>query len=177
MAVKAPSGRTTGAAARNIESILRLEKDEEEKLLLHHRALHAVGRFVGTPFFFAAQCLGVTAWIWINMRAGPGWRFDEYPFPLLSGALALEAVLLTSCVLIRQNISDQALERRNHLELQINLLAERESTVALALLQRIAAHLKCPVGKNAQSEQLADETQIDEIAEDLRAREESEEEA
>ncbi|MBR0831413.1 DUF1003 domain-containing protein [Bradyrhizobium manausense] len=104
-------------------------------------------------------------------------RVDEYPFPLLSVVLALEAVLLTSCVLIRQNISDQAFERRNHLELQINLLAERESTVSLALLQRIAAHLKCPAEKDAQSEQLADETEVDQIAQDLREREEKDKEA
>jgi uncharacterized membrane protein len=177
VAEKAPSGQAPGAAARNIESILRIEKEDEQKLLLHHRALHAVGRFVGTPLFFTVQCLVVVAWIWINMRAGPNWQFDEYPFPLLSGVLALEAVLLTSCVLIRQNISDHAFERRNHLELQINLLAERESTLSLALLQRIAAHLKCPLENDPQSERLADETQIDEIAEDLRAREKAEEKA
>jgi uncharacterized membrane protein len=175
VAEKASSGEAPGATARNIESILRIEKEDEEKLVLHHRALHAVGRFVGTPFFFAVQCLGVVAWIWINKRAGSNWQFDEYPFPLLSGVLALEAVLLTSCVLIRQNISDRAFERRNHLELQINLLAERESTLSLALLHRIAAHLNCPIEEDPQSEELTDETQIDEIAEDLRAREEAEE--
>jgi hypothetical protein len=78
-------------------------------------------------------------------------------------------------VLIRQNISDRAFERRNHLELQINLLAERESTLSLVLLHRIAAHLKCPIAEDPQNEELADDTQIDEIAQDLRAREEADE--
>jgi uncharacterized membrane protein len=169
-----PSDHASGASARNIEAILRIEKEDEEQLLLHHRALHAVGRFVGTPYFFAIQSCGVGLWLWINTLAPKaGWRFDEYPFPLLSLVLALEAVLLTSCVLIRQNISDRAFERRNHLELQINLLAERESTLSLALLQRIAAHLKCPVENDAQCEELADETEVDEIAQDLRAQQEA----
>ena len=171
------SGLPSGAAARNIESILRIEKEDERKLLLHQRALHAVGRFVGTPYFFVIQSLGVGLWVWINTRVAYGWQFDEYPFPLLSVVLALEAVLLTSCVLIRQNISDQAFERRNHLELQINLLAERESTLSLALLQRIAAHLNCPVEKDAQSEQLAEKTEVDKIAQDLRAHEEADKKA
>nr|WP_276548933.1 DUF1003 domain-containing protein [Bradyrhizobium elkanii] len=110
---------------------MRIEKEDEEQLLLHHRALHAVGRFVGTPYFFAIQSCGVGLWLWINTLAPKAsWHFDEYPFPLLSLVLALEAVLLTSCVLIRQNISDRAFERRNHLELQINLLAERGSTLS-----------------------------------------------
>jgi uncharacterized membrane protein len=177
MAGSTPSSQRSGAAARNIEAILRIEKQDERKLLLHHRALHAVGRFVGTPFFFALQSLGVGLWLWINTWGALSWRFDEYPFPLLSVVLALEAVLLTSCVLIRQNISDQAFERRNHLELQINLLAERESTVTLALLQRIAAHLKCPVEQDEQIERLADETEVDQIAQDLREREDTDKEA
>jgi uncharacterized membrane protein len=161
------SRNASGAAAHNIEQILRIEKDDEQKLLLHHRVLHAVGRFVGTPYFFIIQCLGVALWLWVNTQAtAHGWRFDEYPFPLLSVVLALEAVLLTSCVLIRQNIADQAFERRNHLDLQINLLAERESTLSLAILQRIAVHLKCPLEQDVQAEQLADETEVDVIARD-----------
>jgi uncharacterized membrane protein len=61
--------------------MLRIEKQDERELLLHHRALHAVGRFVGTPFFFALQSLGVGLWLWINTRAALSWQFDEYPFP------------------------------------------------------------------------------------------------
>jgi uncharacterized membrane protein len=68
---------------------------------------------------------------------GPS-RFDPYPFNLLSAFLALEAVLLTSFVLIRQNAMDERSERRNHLELQINLLAEKEATSILEKLDAIA---------------------------------------
>ena len=65
----------------------------------------------------------------------------------------------------------RAFERRNRLDLQINLLAEREATLSLNILQRIAEHLRCPVQDEAQSEELADETAVDSIARDLRARE------
>jgi uncharacterized membrane protein len=170
----AKSSDASGAAARNIESILRIERKDEQKLLLHHRVLHAVGHFVGTPYFFIIQSLGVGFWIWINIGESK-WRFDEYPFPLLAMILALEAVLLTSCVLIRQNIADLAFERRNHLDLQINLLAERESTLSLDILRRLATHLKCPIDQEAQSEELTKETAVDAIAQDLRASEEKEE--
>jgi len=60
---------------------------------------------------------------------------------VLATVLSLEAVLLTSCVLIRQNLVDQTLERRDHLELQTNLLAEREATRSLRILQKIAEKL------------------------------------
>ena len=100
-----------------------------------------------------------------------GWAFDKYPFPLLSIVLALEAVLLTSCVLMRQNAIDQTSERRNHLGLQINLLAEEEATKSLDLLQRIAERLDVPFEKDRKSIELANATPVDEIARDLRARE------
>jgi hypothetical protein len=66
---------------------------------------------------------------------------------------------------------DRTAERRDHLELQINLLTEQEATRSLDMLQRIADHLDVPRAKDHQSAELAEETPIDEIARDLKARE------
>jgi uncharacterized membrane protein len=93
---------------------------------------------------------------------------------LLATILALEAVLLTSCVLIRQSTIDQTLERRDHLELQINLLAEKEATRSLRILQRIAKRLDIDNDEDCAPDELARETSVDEIARDLREREKSE---
>lgn len=110
-------------------------------------------------------------------RLAPAPAIDEYPFPLLALILALEAVLLTSCVLIRQGTIDRSLERRDHLELQINLLAEREATRSLRILQRIAKRLECDDDDDCAPDELARETSIDEIARDLRQREKEKPEA
>src|SRR5882757_8638639 len=96
--------------------------------------------FFGTTYFVSVQCLAVCLWVALNGMAGSHQAIDPYPFPLLATFLSLEAVLLTSCVLIRQNAIDRTSERRDHLELQINLLAEKESTRSLEILQRIAEH-------------------------------------
>ena len=93
---------------------------------------------------------------------------------MLATILALEAVLLTSCVLIRQSTIDQTLERRDHLELQINLLAEKEATRSLRILQRIAKRLDVDNDEDCAPDELARETSVDEIARDLREREKSE---
>jgi len=164
-------------AQRNIESIIRLEKEDESKFLPHHRLFHAIGWFVGTVYFVAFQFIMVGVWIVLSTTsASHGLVFDKYPFPLLAIALALEAVLLTSCVLIRQNAIDQASERRNHLDLQINLLAEEEATKSLDLLQRIAERLDIPFEKDRKSIELANATPVDKIARDLRAPEKIESE-
>jgi len=167
----AAGGQPETAAAENIDAILRLEKQDEETLAgHHHRVFHWIGWFVGTTQFISFQCAFVFCWIAFNL-AFKHYAFDEYPFPLLATILALEAVLLTSCVLIRQSTIDQTLERRDHLELQINLLAEREATQSLRILQRIAKRLNVDNTEDYAPDELACETSVDQIARDLRERE------
>ena len=160
-------------AADNIDAILRLEKKDEEELAVHHRLFHWIGWFVGTIHFIVLQCAFVVCWV-ILSRAFPHHAFDEYPFPLLATVLALEAVLLTSCVLIRQSLIDRTLQKRNHLELQVNLLAEREATRSLRILQRIAKKLDVDDLEDCTPDELASETSVDQIAQDLRDREDAE---
>jgi uncharacterized membrane protein len=111
-----------GTVAKNIEAILKLEEDDERRLPRLHRVSHKVGWFVGTTYFVLIQAAFVVLWLLLNSSAFR--PLDPYPFPLLSAVLAFEAVFLTSFVLIRQNSMDRQSERRNHLDLQINLLAE-----------------------------------------------------
>jgi uncharacterized membrane protein len=92
---------------------------------------------------------------------------------LLAVVLGLEAVLLTSFVLIRQNAIDRTSERRNHLDLQINLLAEEEATKVLRMLGEIAARLNLPV-RDPDHKDLSQDTHVESIARDLRAREKKE---
>jgi uncharacterized membrane protein len=167
---KAQPGRQT--TEKNIESILKLEEKDEQELSPFHRVSHMVGWFVGTIYFVLFQCVFVLVWIGFNTRfLGGGRAFDPYPFPLLSTVLALEAVLLTSFVLIRQNAMDLRSERRNHLDLQINLLAEKEATSILKVLRDIADHLKIDVTDDAEHEELAKDTAVESIARDLRSKE------
>jgi len=164
-----PSRQTT---EKNIESILKLEEKDDQELSALHRVSHAVGWFVGTIYFVLFQCFFVLLWIGLNTQllvSGPA--FDPYPFALLPTVLGLEAVLLTSFVLIRQNAMDLRSERRNHLDLQINLLAEKEATSILKILREIADHLEIDVSADAEREELAEDTAVESIARDLRSKE------
>jgi uncharacterized membrane protein len=121
----AAGGQSETAAAENIDAILRLEKQDEETLAVHHRVFQWIGWFVGTIQCISFQCAFVFCWIAFNL-VFKHHAFDEYPFPLLATILALEAVLLTSCVLIRQSTIDQRLERRDHLELRSTSLPKEK---------------------------------------------------
>jgi uncharacterized membrane protein len=96
-------------------------------------------------------------------------RFDPYPFPLLSLVLALEAVLLTSFVLIRQNAMTLQSEWRNHLDLQINLLAEKKATSILKALGEIARKFDIDLSQDAENSELTKGTPLESIARDLRS--------
>jgi uncharacterized membrane protein len=64
--------------------------------------------------------------------------FDPYPFNFLTLVVSLEAIFLSTFILISGNRQARLDERRSHLDLQINLLSEQENTKMLKLLQQIA---------------------------------------
>jgi uncharacterized membrane protein len=77
---------------------------------------------------------------WIVVNAVPGLpHFDTFPFTFLTLVVSLEAIFLSTFILISQNHQTHQSEKRNHLDLQINLLTEQENTKMLRLLDRIAA--------------------------------------
>ena len=169
MRLKSSAHIEHGTVAKNIEAILKLEEDDERRLPNLHRASHKVGWFVGTTYFVIIQAAFVVLCVLWNASASQ--PFDPYPFALLSAVLAFEAVFLTSFVLIRQNTMDRQSERRNHLDLQINLLAEKEATSTLKALHEIAAHLKIHLSKEAENQELTQDTPVESIARDLRSKE------
>ena len=69
-------------------------------------------------------------------------HLDPYPFQLLSVVTGLEAIFLSTFILISQNHDTKLSEKRNHLDLQINLLSEQENTKMLELLEKIATKLQ-----------------------------------
>jgi uncharacterized membrane protein len=84
-------------------------------------------------------------WVIANVGVIRGiWPFDPFPFPFLTMTVSLEAIFLTLFVLASQNRLAHQSDKRSHLDLQIDLLAEREMTAVLQLLQDIARHLDVP---------------------------------
>lgn len=82
-------------------------------------------------------------WLLVNAEVIPGLpAFDPFPFPFLTLAVSLEAIFLALFVLASQNRLAEQADKRSHLDLQIDLLAEREMTAVLHLLRDIALHLK-----------------------------------
>ncbi len=160
----------TREIVRNIEAIAKLEASFVNSRTLADRVSDVVANFSGSLTFVVLHVVIYGTWILINLGALPiVRRFDPFPFLLLSVVVSLEAIFLSTFVLIKQNRMSKRADQRAHLDLQVNLLAEREMTLVLQMLARIATRLgvRAPEDK---IEELAEETSIEELARELRER-------
>jgi uncharacterized membrane protein len=156
-------------ARTNIAKIVELEEAGEERRPRSDRAAALVGRFAGTLSFIAGQLTVVAAWVALNLGVVPGFSaFDPFPFSLLSTVLSLEGVLLAAFVLIRQNRMSAIAERRSHLDLQISLLSEKETTKVIQMLQRMSRHMGVEQNvSDGEAKELAEATAVEDLAREL----------
>lgn len=129
---------------RNIEALSehrdRTRRARDTPTLVADR----VTAFAGSMLSVYVHLALVGFWLLVNTRV-ISWVpvFDPYPFVMLAMFASVEAIFLSTFVLISQNRQAELAERRNSLDLQINLLAEHEITQGIrmlnAILQRIGA--------------------------------------
>jgi uncharacterized membrane protein len=157
---------TNSAVETNIHCVADLERAFEQHRRLSHRLADAIGGFSGSIPFVILHLLWFTAWFLINTGAIPHVRrFDPFPFILLSMIVSVEAVLLSTFVLIKQNRMQQKTDIRDHLNLQIDLLAEKEVTKSLQLLRAIAAKVGVEEQNDPELDEMANATSVDSLAE------------
>jgi uncharacterized membrane protein len=126
----------------HIDSIVRQEEEALERRSRSERLADAVGTFAGSLLFVVFHLVLLVAWLLINSGKIPSTRpFDPYLFSLLGVIVAVEAVILSSFILMRQNRMMRRGERRDHLNLQVDLLAEKEITKLLQMVRELCGHM------------------------------------
>ena len=143
------------AVEENVQAIKRWER----AILLARSKAEQVSDWIactaGRGPVLVLHVLWFGAWVTVNVGAIRAIRpFDPFPFPFLTMTVSLEAIFLALFVLASQNRLARQADKRGHLDLQIDLLAEREMTAMLQLLQDIARHLD--VQTTVTPEQLRD---------------------
>ncbi|MDQ1639433.1 MAG: hypothetical protein QOF62_2772 [Pyrinomonadaceae bacterium] len=156
---------------RNVEAVLNLEQAANEQRTPSELIAERIARFCGSIKFVWVHVIWFTGWIVFNLL--PGIRhIDPFPFTFLTLVVSLEAIFLSTFILISQNHDTQISERRNHLDLQINLLSEQENTKMIQMLQAIAEKVGVDLSHDSDLEQLGQETQPEKLAEQIEQREE-----
>jgi uncharacterized membrane protein len=126
---------------RNIEAVTQIEAAAHARRTSTDRLADTISSFCGTPHFLWSHVLWFSAWISWNTLAPAGYSFDPYPFSFLTFMTSLEAIFLSTFILISQSHQERVNEQRNLLDLQINLLSEQENTKMLSMLQRLCEKL------------------------------------
>jgi uncharacterized membrane protein len=146
---------------RNIDTIARLERLAQRERTWSVKLADIIATFCGSWPFVILHAAWFGLWI--------VFKLEEFPFGLLTMIVSLEAIFLSTIIMISQNRQSRLAERRNHLDLQINLLAEQESTEALRLLRHIARKLEVHIA-DADEEALEGDTKPDKIISEIEKR-------
>jgi uncharacterized membrane protein len=158
-------------AEENVAAIKARDREAERKRSPFERVSDAVIEAAAGAPSIMIHVLWFTGWVSVNTGLVPGIvPFDPFPFPFLTMSVSLEAIFLALFVLESQNRLAKLSEQRANLDLQINLLAEREMTAALQLLSDIARHLK--VESSVSRDQLNDmikKTDVRRLADEVEA--------
>ncbi|RYD33662.1 MAG: DUF1003 domain-containing protein [Verrucomicrobiaceae bacterium] len=152
--------------AENVEAIIKLEETARAHRTWADRISGVVARFCGSMAFVWVHVAWFGGWIACNMVPGLP-HFDAFPFTFLTLVVSLEAIFLSTFILISQNMDTRLSERRNHLDLQINLLAEQENTKMLLLLSRIAEKLDVKCDDDPSIEVLEQSTRPEHLAKQI----------
>ena len=152
---------------RNIHALQERHRAEQSRSRLQDRIADAVTRFCGSMAFVYLHGLVVLAWIAANRGWLPGVpRFDE-SFVILATAASVEAIFLSTFVLISQNRSAAAADARADLDLQINLPSEHEITRLLPRMTAIADHLGIEEAKDPRLEELKQHVAPEKVLDEL----------
>jgi uncharacterized membrane protein len=124
--------------SQNVSTIIELESAALSQRTRADKVADFIAAFCGSVSFVTVHVIWYGVWIGWNVLS-PVCRFDPFPFAFLTLVVSLEAIFLSTFILVSQNRRSRVDERRNHLDLQIDLLTEQENTKMLTLLKQIAA--------------------------------------
>lgn len=126
---------------RHIQTIAQQEKEFQSRHSTIAKFGHAVGGFVGSFPFILLHIVWIGLWLLVNTVPNHWIRaFDPFPFPLLAIVIEIEGIFLASFILMRQNSMNRRSDERDHLILQVLLLAEQEITTLIDIERRKSIH-------------------------------------
>jgi uncharacterized membrane protein len=162
-----PHPEMTRLVDRNIRAVLIRRQEEERRRPVADRVADRITRFTGSMLFVYLHLLIFGFWIVINLGWIPGVpRFDP-SFVVLAMAASVEAIFLSTFVLITQNRMAAMADQRADLDLQVSLLAEHEITRLLSLTTAIAQRLNLAESRNPELSQLAKDVKPEEVLEQI----------
>jgi uncharacterized membrane protein len=151
---------------RNIETVVKIEEAARAQRTSTDRIAEVIAGFCGSMTFVWVHVFWFGGWIALNLVPGIK-HVDPFPFTFLTLVVSLEAIFLSTFILISQNHDARVSEKRNHLDLQINLLSEQENTKMLTILKEIAAKVGVDIPDEEDCHVLEEDTRPEKLVEQI----------
>jgi len=126
---------------RNIEALVKKRLHEEKAKSFEDTIADKVTRFTGSMLFVYIHLALFGVWIIWNTGLVGLKPFDP-SFVILAMEASVEAIFLSTFVLISQNRSNALADKRADLDLHVSLLAEHEITRLLTLVRAMAQKME-----------------------------------
>ena len=147
---------------------MRLEEKEIHSRSPVEHIADKVTTLAGSTPTLIIHLIWFATWILVNTGVVPVVApFDPFPFSFLTLVVSLEAIFLTLLVLMSQNRMTKEADKRAHLDLQVNMLAEQEATMILRIVRRIGRHLGLEEEEDETVHELQDKTDVHQLAQTL----------
>jgi uncharacterized membrane protein len=168
--VTGPSAGLASVVERNIRALVDRSAHEQARRPWSHRLADAVTRFTGTMTFVAVHVVLVAAWVLVNSGLLGVHRFDP-SFVILATVASVEAIFLSTFVLISQNRMQALADERADLDLQVSLLAEHEVTRLITLVQAMAEQMGVAQAQDPELAELAQDVAPERVLDAMQASE------
>jgi len=152
-----PPRSLNSSLLRNIDALQRRRKEEEASAGVQERFASLITGFTGSMRFVYLHAAIYGFWIAANLGVVPGLEPWDPSFVVLAMVASVEAIFLSTFILITQNRMASAADRRAELDVQISLLAEHEITKLVQLVSEMAERLGVP----------HEEQEVDELKRDV----------
>jgi uncharacterized membrane protein len=139
---------------RNIEALRRRRAEEDARANFEQRLASAITRFSGSMNFVFVHVLIYGFWIVANLGWVPNIRPWDPTFVVLAMVASVEAIFLSTFILITQNRMAAAADRRAELDLQVSLLAEAEITKLVELVTEMAERMDVPAAEQEELQEM-----------------------
>jgi uncharacterized membrane protein len=155
---------------RNIQALLDRRKAEQERRTLPERLADAVTAFAGSMKFVVLHLILFGSWIVMNLPGIPFPKFDP-SFVVLAMFASVEAIFLSTFVLISQNRMSALADKRADLSLHVSLLAEHEITRLVVLVSALVEHHQLPHATDPELQELKQDVAPEKVLEVIEAKE------
>jgi uncharacterized membrane protein len=156
---------------RNIRALQLRRQREENEATAEERVAEAITWFTGSMRFVYLHLAFFGFWLVANLGWVPAVPAWDPSFVVLAMVASVEAIFLSTFVLISQNRMAAAADKRADLDLQVSLLAEHEVTRLVTLVSGIADRMEVKTEADADVEEITRDVAPEAVLDELEATE------